>query len=846
MSGDQEAAKLLCSAIVDGSFPPSEDLLVSDLSSETISALLSEISQTRQDLSSEIRSNTEDGPGNVDQWIAQAKQIQEDIARCKIESRRIVEEHEQLQALKDQATDYERKAELLETEIDFSTSLEQELQNLSRASKSLHVVEECLARHDPSTAAAKLNELQDNPITRSKSRTTILLGDLRDELRLKTRFQLETTLNELVVVRKEQGGGSFELRAEGSDHETVQADSIVEALEALGDGQDSTGPLADKLRMLIIHPLRRSARLKLAACNVQHSTFNLEFGTSLPSVHLVLEFIVNFLDFLRDSISPKLQSAISNTVLPELMDVLVSDWLNPELPTDLGTLDSLDGLKARVQVVLDKLKSSQWGGQSHLHDWMDDIQRAWLNKRKAATLDAVRRAFASAKGNLRQVERVERQVISTAPKEEPGVDAGPDDWEANWDDANDKAADEPAKTNADNDDDTDGWGFDDDEAEEKADKNGHAAEADDDDTGDAWGWGDESPAVEKKSKTPTTDQSSAPNGTKPPAETEREVTLTEVYSISEIPDHLIEIIGRDLSDAQTLAETQHNSLDSASGSRGLLALPTLALAMFRATAPSYYGASSSLTDIHRYNDSLYLADQLRNMNTPPGMQSMESDVKSLEKFAKMAYSKEMETQRIIIWDLLDGAQGFTSCTQFPYSQEIENAVTSVIDRLRTLHGMWEPVLSTSALMQSLGALLTMVISKVIASIEEMDDISEPESQRLTSYCQQIAALEDLFMSVPPSMAGQAEGVPEYEEEEEEPAGPLPMTAVYVSNWLRFQYLINILESSLVDIKYLWTEGELSLEFSADEVVDLVKALFAESGHRRSAIAAIKGARMSRS
>lgn len=71
------------------------------------------------------------------------------------------------------------------------------------------------------------------------------------------------------------------------------------------------------------------------------------------------------------------------------------------------------------------------------------------------------------------------------------------------------------------------------------------------------------------------------------------------------------------------------------------------------------------------------------------------------------------------------------------------------------------------------------------------------------------------------------------------AEAVPMTAIYVPNWFKFQYLVNILESSLADIKYLWVEGELRLEFSADEVVDLIKALFAESDHRRKAIAEIR-------
>ena len=67
-----------------------------------------------------------------------------------------------------------------------------------------------------------------------------------------------------------------------------------------------------------------------------------------------------------------------------------------------------------------------------------------------------------------------------------------------------------------------------------------------------------------------------------------------------------------------------------------------------------------------------------------------------------------------------------------------------------------------------------------------------------------------------------------------------MTGVYVPNWFKFQYLAEILESSLADIKWMWTEGELKLEFEAREVVDLIEALFAESDYRRRAIREIQG------
>ena len=113
----------------------------------------------------------------------------------------------------------------------------------------------------------------------------------------------------------------------------------------------------------------------------------------------------------------------------------------------------------------------------------------------------------------------------------------------------------------------------------------------------------------------------------------------------------------------------------------------------------------------------------------------------------------------------------------------------------------------------------------------MEDITEPESQRLASYCAQLSNLGELFIPDKPAV-----------EDSPDEAEAVPMTAVYVSNWLRFQYLANILESSLVDIKYLWTEGEMSLEFSAEEVIDLIRALFSESSNRRNVISDIRRSR----
>lgn len=256
--------------------------------------------------------------------------------------------------------------------------------------------------------------------------------------------------------------------------------------------------------------------------------------------------------------------------------------------------------------------------------------------------------------------------------------------------------------------------------------------------------------------------------------------------------------------------------------------------MFRASAPNFY-ANDINGNMFLYNDSLYLAEQLRAFakhrvsnqagNFRGGL-SLEPEIAAIEVFGKRAYGKEMESQRTIVGDLLDGAQGFANCTEHPFAQQCDLAITSTVDRIRELCGQWSAVLSRSALLQSIGSLLVTITNKMIVDIEDMSDISEPESQHLASFCNRLTVLDDLFL-------------PEQAPDANPNESPIPLTAAYTSTWLKFQYLANILESTLVDIKYLWTEGELSLEFTSSEVVDLIEALFADSEHRRKAISEIR-------
>jgi len=240
--------------------------------------------------------------------------------------------------------------------------------------------------------------------------------------------------------------------------------------------------------------------------------------------------------------------------------------------------------------------------------------------------------------------------------------------------------------------------------------------------------------------------------------------------------------------------------------------------------------------MYMYNDASYLADQLTKFSTkhasanPTSRLKLEPDIDTLHAFARRAYGREMDNQRTILRDLLDGAQGFANCTEPPFADACEDAVSQTVDRIRDVSRMWSGVLSKGALLQSLGSLLSEVLSKVILDIEELGDIGENESAKLRGFCTTISTLNELFKTTTGA------GVAGAEEE------PQDMTGVYTPQWFKFQYLAEILEASLADITYLWQQGELSLEFDAEELVELMQALFAESDYRRRAIAEIRRGR----
>ncbi|OOF97861.1 hypothetical protein ASPCADRAFT_205131 [Aspergillus carbonarius ITEM 5010] len=825
-ASEQEISQSVLDFVTDGTYPESERIVTSGISTAVLVKELELISKAREQVEAEISFLSRENNFDADGWISQAKQLHADIERSRVTAREIVEQHEKTPPLQLRVEDASAKVGLIETEIVFNQAVASALTEVQNLCGQLDDGRTALREGRVMTAIEILEATEHAVKQNSHFTNTNVLHILLENtagLRKDVVEAVRHSWNGQLLIDKREGKLVISKDNANSLEETIVA------LTRLGMLSSTKDKFQKELMSRIIEPVLLPGVIGHSHnLRVLESSICLEQKPSVASVPELLDRIANALEFLRRCLPGSIADSFSDMFIPSLSSKIIEYWLSPAIPTELEGLGQFEHILDRVLKFTQSIEGFGWHGQEELVSWVNQASRLWLARRRVDSLDQVRRILAASQGITHQVERVEVEKVSKSD-EALLENATPDDWDAGWEEDNQSGSKGKQSATPDDEEDVSAWGLDDDDTEEhdmKPKQGISTTSTDDDDAGDAWGWGDEDEeqhAEESQSRVPII--TGAANGEKVihPA-SPREVTLKEKYTITDIPNSIIGIVKQQVTDSNSISQPAHAHSRVVSSGTGLLALPTLILAMFKATASTFYGLKLNAGQMYLYNDSLYLADQVRDIAEEYQLTRLHADIEALEKYGKLAYSKEMQTQRTIVTDLLDGAQGFSQCSEQPFLGECENAVSATVDRIRDVFKEWQPILSHSALLQSVGSLVSTVISKIIIEIEDLGDISEPQSQRLVSFCNQVSQLEDLF-------------IPEALEDTERS----PMTAVYVQNWLKFQYLINILESSLADIKFLWLEGELRLEFSPEEVVDLVEALFAESDYRRKAIADIRRA-----
>lgn len=234
-----------------------------------------------------------------------------------------------------------------------------------------------------------------------------------------------------------------------------------------------------------------------------------------------------------------------------------------------------------------------------------------------------------------------------------------------------------------------------------------------------------------------------------------------------------------------------------------------------------------------YNDAMYLAERLADFavnwnersdltTRAKTMLRLDNDIKTLQNFANRSYSAEMNTQKTVLQDLLGGIQ-----------DDVKAAVEAGTSRIQTIATTWESILARSVWTQAIGSLTDSLAIHLINEVIEMTSIGQEEAYNIADAIVSAEELDKFFL--PSRLSGESAPVRQHDDDDEE----IPLTDRYAPNWLRLKYLSQVLQSNLVDVKYLWCEGQLSLYFAVEEVVDLIKASFEDNHKTRETIREIQ-------
>lgn len=789
--------------IDQSAYPDSEEIASAELSSSVLQNLSAELSKSQERVKEEIRSISKHASSDIDTWISRAKELQADILRSRETARQIVAEAEAGKELKAKAEDRKRKVDLLENEVAFQEGVAARLDHIKHAKGVLEDVQECVVKGQLERGLKRLEEAEESINgfgTGADSGVGAVLGRRAEKLRERLQAAVEQGWNEHIAVDIE---GRKATVKDGLGELVVTA-------KALGIFDDLLEKFGKAFERAITRP--RMVGRSLPGVHAGDSSVSCE-GTAEDSTTALFTDLKTILAFLARQLPPEVATSVSETMLPSISAKLEEDWLEPSVPLEISETPAFQRLLKEVIDFADFIDQHKWSGSAGLRQWVDSASPTWLRKRREAVLGEVRNLVFTGLQETKVVERVETQVIAKDDALAQGGQANDDDWDTAWDEPEEQPQQQQPSATED-DDEASAWDVNDDDEAPKTEGGG-------DDEDDAWGWGDGDDNAPSSPKASKKSEPAKVNGN--PKAQEQEMTLRETFTVTAIPETLLALIQSVIHDAETLSGSEYSNTPLANASAGLYMLPNLALAIYRATAPTAYSKLPT-GNMLIYNDANRLSSQLTDWQSSSSTASrlrLQKDVDALSQFAKRAYTSEMDSQRTILRDLLDGAQDFSNCTTEPFKSQAIESVSQTLERLREVHALYQPILSSSALLQSIGSLLHTITSKIISEIEDLPDIGEAESKQLKALCDFVSEAKDLFYQQSPGQETR------------------DMTFIYCPSWLKFQYLAEIMESSLADIKYLWKEGELSLEFDAEEVVGLMEALFAESQLRRQAIQEIK-------
>lgn len=385
-------------------------------------------------------------------------------------------------------------------------------------------------------------------------------------------FELKNTVHQVfdhvwkALVHVDMGKKSIWI-AENKEGEAMSLSDAVVGLKAYKEVDQRMAQLWHEIDQAMLGPRMDIDRPMLQSILVEGDMLRAQ-GQADKSVDALFSDMDRIFSFFSERLPPELIESISAHMMPEVASRIISVWLDSAVPASLKEMDQFEAVMARAKEFCIRLSELSFTGFNELQEWVEDAPKVWLAKCRETALDTVRLRLSQGLGTPKQVERVEKQMVSRAEGQElaavpnTAAAAEDEDWGAAWNDdgeqqdsapQEDTQSKQPQSEGADEDGtDAWGWGDDTDSQEPSAAKPEEPIQDpnDEEDGGDAWGWGDE----DTHEEAPKSPAATRPSPAHVPAEKQREMTLRETYNISSMPEPVLQLVFAILEDGAALTQ----------------------------------------------------------------------------------------------------------------------------------------------------------------------------------------------------------------------------------------------------------------------------------------------------
>ncbi len=496
--------------------------------------------------------------------------------------------------------DAEEKVEFINREVQYSQQLHEVLRGIKRVNGLLNQAEQALVEKRILESLRFLEEswaALDN-VNAARSTRVMRLLDVRAFELKSSAYQV---FNEIwkSMVNVDVDSCKITIRDKSEDGKMSLADAAI-GLKAYKEVDERLEQLWHNLNTSIVTPRMdyHATSLKSISANADELSFS---GPTDHSIDNLLTDLETILLFVAKKLPADLLPNFSSQMVADLIPKLIDEWLNTVVPSSLQNMDMFQHVIQRTQQFCAALSESGYSGLERISTWAEKAPMTWLGKCRDTALDGVRNRLAGGIGEPKQVEKIEKHMVTVAEGKElattgAGAAADTADWDENWGDAWDEkeptaeAAQDSEDTPMEDDDGADAWGGWGEDADENQDPAKLDTAVGDDDGANAWGWDDDAAAEPGPKAKPAARPKTAKAlpKSRPQANETRELILKETYSISSMPEPVLELIFSILEDGMALTKEDGEYSLVAGTAPGLFGLPTFALALFRAISPHYY------------------------------------------------------------------------------------------------------------------------------------------------------------------------------------------------------------------------------------------------------------------